>query len=369
MPRQKLTQRADGRYSCKYHGKTFYGATAREAQQKRDEYRRLEEAGLRAAAAGLTVRQYAMQWLPTHKASVSDKCYNDYAKQLNAMLAIIGDKRLLQVTPDDIKSIFTTHYLGFSQSTIKRARMLYVSMFDAAVESGYARSNPCRSKHAQPHKGTVGTHRAITDEERDLILRTPHRFRLGALVMLYAGLRRGEVLALRRSDIDTDSAFIHVSRAVRYDSNQPIIVDPKTEAGERDIPLLSQLAAALPNACDIIMPSARDTICSQIEFKRGWDSYLHALSKAAGYDVFIRPHDLRHSYCTMLRDAGVEMKLAMQWMGHADEKMILRIYDHVTTDRIDHSVQLLEDNISRQNGRQPRHHTPQTREKQGIARR
>lgn len=44
----------------------------------------------------------------------------------------------------------------------------------------------------------------------------------------------------------------------------------------------------------------------------------------------IRPHDLRHSFCTMLRDNGVDIKLAMRWMGHADEKMILRIYDHIT---------------------------------------
>lgn len=353
MPRQKLTQRTDGRYRCKYKDKYFYGSSQREAQQKRDEYKRLLDAGIKASEAGITVRQYAMRWVNTHKASVSDKCYNDYVKQLNAMIEQIGDLRLMDVTPDDIKQIFSTHYLNYSQSTIKRARMLYISMFDAAIESGYARANPCRSKHAQPHKGTSGTHRAITDEERRLILTTPHRFQLGALVMLYAGLRRGEALALRRSDIDTSTAVIHVVRAIRYDSNQPIIDTPKTEAGERDIPLLSQLAASIPADCDIIMPSARGGYCSEIAFRRGWSSYLLALSKAAGHDITIRPHDLRHSYCTMLRDAGVEMKLAMQWMGHADEKMILRIYDHVTADRIEKSVKMLENNLSGgQNGGQ-----------------
>lgn len=349
----RLKQRADGRYACKYMGKCFYGSTQREALQKRDEYRRLLDAGIKAAEAGLTVKQYAVRWVSTHKASVSDKCYDDYVRQLNAMIALIGDLRLMDVTPDDIKHVFSTHYIGYSQSVIKRARMLYISMFDAAIDSGYARSNPCRSKHAQPHKGTIGTHRSITDEERELIMTTPHRFQLGALVMLYAGLRRGEALALRRSDIDTSAAVIHVVRAIRYDSNQPIIDSPKTEAGERDIPLLSQLAAALPSDCDIIMPSARGTYCSEIAFRRGWSSYLLALSKAAGHDISIRPHDLRHSFCTMLRDAGVEMKLAMQWMGHADEKMILRIYDHVTTDRIEKSVKMLEKNLSgSQNGSQ-----------------
>ena len=57
--------------------------------------------------------------------------------------------------------------------------------------------------------------------------------------------------------------------------------------------------------------------------------------------VTIRPHDLRHSYCTMLRDAGVDLKVAMEWLGHADEKMILKIYDH-TDERIKSSVEKLK---------------------------
>ncbi len=351
MPRQKLAQRADGRYKCKYKGKQFYGSTPREAQQKREEYKRLLEAGIKAEGAGLTVRQYASRWVMTHKASVSDKCYNDYVKQLNAMVGVIGNMRLMDVTPDDIKGVFSTHYLNYSQSTIKRARMLYISMFDAAVESGYARTNPCRSKHAQPHKGTSGTHRNITEYERKLILTTPHRFRLGAMVMLYAGLRRGEALALRLSDIDRDANLIHVTKAVRYDSNQPVITKPKTKTSVRDVPLLSQLADAIPSGIDYLMPSADGSPCSDVAFRRGWASYMTTLSDRAGRPVNIRPHDLRHSYCTMLRDAGVEMKLAMQWMGHADEKMILRIYDHITTSRIEKSVEMVEKSIERvQNG-------------------
>lgn len=346
MPRQKLSPRADGRYMCKYKGKCFYGSTQREAQAKRAEYIRMIESGLKEESAGVTVFSYAYRWIKTHKASVSDKCYNDYVKQLNALVDAIGHLRLMDVTPDDIKEVFSTHYLKYSESTIKRARMLYTSMFDAAVESGYARTNPCRSKHAQPHKGTSGTHRIITDQERELILTTPHRFQLGAMVMLYAGLRRGEALALRRTDIDTDANLIHVTRAVRFDGNRPVIDTPKTKTSVRDVPLLKQLADAIPSDCDYIMPTATGQLCTEIAFKRGWDSYLHALSEKAGHSVVIRPHDLRHSYCTMLRDAGVEMKLAMQWMGHSDEKMILRIYDHVTTDRIENAVKMVEKKIN-----------------------
>ena len=68
----------------------------------------------------------------------------------------------------------------------------------------------------------------------------------------------------------------------------------------------------------------------------------------------VRPHDLRHSFCVMLRDAGVDMKLAIQWMGHADEKMILKIYDHVTDLRIRSAISSVNSlNTARaSNGRQ-----------------
>jgi len=98
---------------------------------------------------------------------------------------------------------------------------------------------------------------------------------------------------------------------------------------------------------------------SERAFRRAWDSYLLALSKAAGHTVSIRPHDLRHTYCTMLRDAGVDMKQAMIWMGHADEKMILRIYDHVGEKRTQNSVKQVEKMLNgMQKGMQNASHEP-----------
>ena len=73
----------------------------------------------------------------------------------------------------------------------------------------------------------------------------------------------------------------------------------------------------------------------------------HKVLAAAGMlppfePVTIRAHDLRHSYATMLRDSGVEMKLAMTWMGHADEHMLLRIYDHPSEYRRKIAVESIE---------------------------
>lgn len=356
MPRQKrqrLKQRADGRYCCRYKGKYFMGSSEQEALDKRDAYKRAERDGRIPGTRTPTVREYAPVWLELYKRGVSDKCYNDYAKQLEVLCSVAGEKLFAEVTTDDVMRVYQ-HYDGYSQSTIHRSRMLFVSLFDAALENGFSVRNPFRSRLAQPARGTVGTHRIITQEERDLILSTPHRMRLAALVMLYAGLRRGEALAvLLERDVDLASGVIHIRSAVRFDGNKPVTSTPKTASGVRDVPIFPILAAALEGKTGWLIQSVDGNPATESAFSRGWDSYMHALSSAAGHPITIRCHDLRHSYCTMLRDSGVDMKLAMVWMGHADEKMILRVYDHVTDDRAKENAERVQKRLLRgQNGGQ-----------------
>ena len=378
MPRikkQRLKRRKDGRYCCKYHGIQFMGWTEDEALQARERYKRQEAEG-RYISENPTVGQYAEKWLKLHKANVSPKCYRDYEKQLEALSAVIGNKYMDAVTVDDAALVWS-HYAGYSASTIKRAKMLFVAMFDTAVENDLCRKNPFKAKHAQPPKGYSGSHRALTDEEVDLIRSTPHRVQLGALVMLYAGLRRGEMLALTRMDITWASLHykritgtnnhnirfttasilsakeIIVNKAVRFVGNAPTIEAPKTASGVRRVPVLSTIRPYLQKAPQRILASAEGKLMTSTAWKRAWDSYITALSAAAGHPVNIRPHDLRHTYCTMLRDAGVDMKQAMLWMGHSDEKMILHVYDHVSEKRTLNSVLQVEKMlVSMQNGMQ-----------------
>ena len=54
------------------------------------------------------------------------------------------------------------------------------------------------------------------------------------------------------------------------------------------------------------------------------------------------PYDLRHSFCTMCRDNGVELHTCIEWMGHADAKMIMKIYDEVSDQRSKIEAQKLE---------------------------
>lgn len=393
-----MKKRADGRYVCKYKGKCFYGRSPDEAKQARKDYIKQEAAGL-LLQQELTVKAYALKWLPLHKSGVGEKTYNDYAKQLEALFPYIGNKLLSQVTVDDAASVWQ-HYAGYSQSTIDRSRSLFIAMFDTAIENDLCRKNPFKSRYSKPPAGTVGSHRAIEQWERDIILSFPHRMQAPAMLMLYAGLRRGEMLALTDKDIAYEvnkktkkkiPVSISVSQAVRFDSNVAILSDPKTDAGIRTVPVFEPLRPYLQDLNGYILKNNIGKICSETSFRNAWKSwknkielmlnncrqkrwyYLspdYRLRDPERYDQIqlllrkgkkkeaedlrfkdwktwtVRPHDLRHSFCTMLRDAGVDMKQAMLWMGHADEKMILRIYDHTNDYRTSVSIQKVETMLS-----------------------
>lgn len=354
MPRakkQELTQRKDGRYCCRYKDKWFMGKSDTEALQKRKDYIDKERQGAYTGKYPL-VSDYSIKWLALHKSGVSVKCYNDYAKQIEALFPVIGAKKINEVTVDDAAAVWQ-HFQGYSASTIKRARMLYIAIFDTAIENDLCRKNPFRGRYAQPPKGPSGSHRVLTDEEIHLVQTVPHRMQLAAMIMLYAGLRRGEVLALTPEDINLKTNTIRVSKAIRFDGNKPILSATKTSAGNRSVPILDVLRPFLEELNQRPACMINGDIMTDTSFRRAWDSYNFHLSKAAGHLIEIRPHDLRHTYCTTLRDAGVDMHQAMLWMGHADEKMILHIYDHITDQRTQTSTDKVNRMLSsRQNGRQ-----------------
>ena len=352
----KLKKRADGRYACRAGALWFYGATEKEALDKRRAYQRMVENGLREESLGMTVQKYALKWLPANKVDVRDQTYNGYASMINALCARIGYKRIADVVPMDIKEFFSEEYKDYSDSHIRHAKNLFTAMFDGAVDDGLCVKNPCRAKTAQPHKGTVGSHRAITEEEVNLINNTPHRMRPLAMLMLYAGLRRGEALGINVDrDVDFDRMEITVNGAVHFErGNVPVYTNSgKTASAIRTIPLFLPLRSALADVKGIVVLSTKGQPMTDRAFRHGWDCYMKALSDAAGHEIKIRPHDLRHTFCTFLCFSEVDLKTAMLWMGHSDESMILKIYDHISPERVKKEAQKVQKMLlGSQNGSQ-----------------
>lgn len=359
MPRQTLKQRPDGRYRCKYKGMEFYGATQSEALAARDAYKRKEMLGLSKTASSKTVTEYALEWLPAYRAQSNRASYNQYANMLDGFCtAVGGDCLMSQITKMDITNYYNS-IAGKSHSYISKAKSLIRSMFADAVDDGVILTSPARA--VKPPQGTSGTHRPLEPWERDLVHEmVDHRFGLCAMLMLYGGLRRGEMLAfVIDRDVDFEHGRICVRDAISFSNTiRGEKKDPKTEAGFRSFPLFNPLREALEGRHGPAFRAVNgETTLSA--FDRAWESYLckmeehlngcpkrwygrtkeHKAMLARGEKlpewkhVTIRTHDFRHSFCTMCCDAHVPIEVLMQWMGHSDEKMIRRIYDHVTDAR------------------------------------
>ena len=334
----KLTKRSDGYYRAWYKGKQFLGKTAPEAEAKRNAYKYECEHGIEQLKS-ITLFDFVAQWLPVAKNNVTRHTYNHYTHIFELLTDDCGDKMISSIRPFDIKKAWAKMD-GMSQSYINKAHYLYSSMFDSAIEEGYCRVNPVKTKTAKPHKGTKGTHRCLTDEEINLIETTPHRMQTTAMFMLKAGLRRGEVLALTKNDIHDDR--IYISKAVHFGNNQGELGKTKTDSSVRSVPLFAPLKPFVDDIVNYAYTTKDGRLATKKSFEQCWKSYLYCLSEKAGHPISFRCHDCRHTFITKARDKGIDIHIVMNWVGHSSERMILQIYDHPSEDREVNAVKMME---------------------------
>lgn len=361
MPREKkptLKKRKDGRYKCKWHDMQFYGSTPEEAFALREAYKASIESGIRDQ----TVADYALPWLKRAYPAVADSTYTGLAIHLQHLIDAIGNKQLSEVLPSDIKQVYSTQYASLSNSYIKSAKQLYCSLFDSAQADNLIRYNPARDKTAKPHKGNKPKERVLTAQQREWIetLCTDHRARPAVMAMLYAGLRPQECKALVIDrDVDFEKNIITVQRTAHVDGqNYSINTDMKTDWSKRTVPLLPPLKRILQGKTGNLITSAHGEPVTIQTWKTAWESYIFCMETAingiqkrwygrtkdqqkqkeagtlpAWIDFDIVPYTLRHAFCAFCRDSGVELNTCRRWMGHADAKMILKVYDSVSQDR------------------------------------
>lgn len=362
MPRQTLKKRPDGRYVCKYKGFSFYGRTQSEALAAREEYKKQEKYG-RKPREKYTFAEYAAEWLPTYKSEVTVKVYDDYAARLNKIASILPKIEMRLITPSDIQRLYNALSPEYSDGMRKKYAMTTKAVFRAALGDGLVVRNPC--ENIKPAKGDSGTHRNLEDWEIKLIDDTYQNTPMGlyAMVMLYAGLRRGEALALDiDKDVDFASGVIHVRHSLRFERDAVVIAPPKTEAGIRDVPLFPPLREALQGKHGKIVNPENGKVMCRGYIATAWNKYIRFLSSEAQRKVAIRQHDCRHTFATMLYDADVDIKTAAKWMGHANEMMIMRIYAHLTEKKEESAIRKMENALSMrpssQNGSQNADETP-----------
>ena len=180
---------------------------------------------------------------------------------------------------------------------------------------------------------------ALTEQQASALLKASADDSYGVVVQIgyYTGMRLGEILGLKWSDIDWTNRMISVSRAVvEHERSGENVGALKTEGSKRLIPMPEELAElllprrGLPSAFVCPRPKQAKGPLNQYTFRARLDEILlqaglaHRVGKKIVRDVTM--HQLRHHYATACYRAGIPLTVAMQWLGHTDSRTTIAIY-------------------------------------------
>lgn len=373
----RLKKRADGRY-CKqvYIGlvngkkqyKSFFGATQKEAESKAAEFKAAIGKGLDPSQSKSTVKGIADSYVSTKKAqgigaswlrSIGN--HVDHLSPLWQMQAAAVKSAHLQ---DQLNALADS---GLSRKTLSQIHGTWSAIFEQAIPE-IVQYNPC-SKVTIPAGKPAQIRQPLDDIQQAWVRDTPHRARRAAMIMMYSGLRRGELAALTWADIDLNACTITVNKSI--DSVTGDVKSPKTAAGVRVVNIPRVLADFLAlerqrDRCLFVVHTTDGKRMSNTAWRRLWESYMNDLNIKYGYNnsiskhatcngkvpVIIRtftPHQLRHTFCTMLYLAGVDAITARDQMGHSSINTTLAIYTHLDKQYKRRSMDKLDEYIGNNN--------------------
>lgn len=312
-----------------------------------------------------TFRYYGEKFLRKKNGKVSYSQIKNLQCYLKHLYGYIGDMPIEKVTTDDIDYILdelTKENPNTNRPTshqyLINVRNAASDVFELALDREVVHKNPARkceiSKYAPRSE-----RRALTDAEQKLIVKTLHRARIGALIMMLAGLRRGELIPLTWDDVDLDNLSICVNKSVEEKKGNRFDIKSGTKNGKwgRLIKIPLDLAIEIQEAkknskSRYICCKCDGNMHTPTSWKQMWNSYINAIIKknpeATNTGIGdITAHYLRHTYATLLYISGVDVITASELMGHSNIKTTLTIYTHLKETTVLKSVDKFDDYVAK----------------------
>jgi len=238
----------------------------------------------------------------------------------------LGRTRLADVQHRDVQRIADDLLAGGRDpSTIRNALMPVRVIFRRAVEDGDLAVNPCTHLRLPAVRGRRDRI-ASPDEAQRLLAALPERDRPIWATAFYAGLRRGELMALRWEDVDLAAGVIRVERA--YDDKSRVEIEPKSHAGRRTVPIVGALRDSLGEH-KARQRRDRGLVFSPNGVTRFQPSNVWRRAHAAWKRADLQPiglHEARHTFASILIAAGVNAKAITSFMGHASIQTTYDLY-------------------------------------------
>ncbi len=319
----KATKRADGRLvKTIVDSRTrkriyFYGSSMREINQKIVEYSEKRRTGRPFSLV-------ADKWWEEAEPNLARQSVKTYRPALKRAKEKFGDTPMQSIMPRDIESLLKKMASsGYAKKTISNQKLVISLVFNYAVIENDIQINPCSSVSV-PLQTKKATRTAASEKDENIIKSLEGKW-IFPYIALMSGLRKGEILALQWKDIDFENNVISVTKSVGHEGDQPYIKEPKTEAGNRIVPLLAPLKAELlkisPRIPDkFIVSDTGDKPLTNRRYITLYDEFKRETG------ITCTAHQLRHSFATIAFESGLDAKTVQEIIGHKQISTTLDMY-------------------------------------------
>ena len=296
--------------------------------------------GLVFDAGSTTTGEYLTRWLSDSvRGTVQGSTYRSYGRVVDGHLVPgVGRVKLAKLRPDHIRRLYRSMLdAGKATRTVQYAHTLLKRALAQAVMDGLIPRNAAEA--VRPPKLKRDEIQPLNaDQVRALLDASDERSRALYTVAVRTGMRPGEILALRWSDVDLEAGTVQINRAL----SEGEFSTPKTPRSRRRISLSPATVAALKahrkrqleeriakaglwEDHGLVFPSSVGTPKSQRNLNREFKN----AAKHAGLPDHFKLYDLRHTCATLLLARNVHPKYVQELLGHASIAQTLDTYSHV----------------------------------------
>jgi len=352
-PKKEKSNRPDGEYEVKATiGKDFNGKLIRKSF-----YSKVSKANARAKAEQYKINQgicdalgeyyaepprmtfenWAVKWLETYKkGTVKEHTYYfTYESNLKKyIIPYFGKAHISSIRQIDIQGYFNAVRSdsgeALAESTLKKHLIILKSIFETAIDNELCSRNPVKNIKFQ-YANEMKKRKVYTSQQMKQVEEYAKQAgKFDVVILLNTGIRRSELLGLKCSDFDFENNTLHIQRGVVQTKGKIMIGKPKSESSDRVIPLSEDFACYMkdymcPSEYYVISQSCEPT--SPSTYARRFKRFMKSLNSETGLPA-LTPHELRHTYGTLLRERGADIYSIQKVLGHSDISVTAGVYVH-----------------------------------------
>ena len=351
-------QRKNGTYDYRYtdsHGKVrcIYAKTLEDLRKKEAAIQRDLADGIDYAAGEISVADLVDRYMSL-KRDIGHNTKRAYGTVINRIKeSEFGQMKVRNVKLSDAKRFYIDlHDTGSKRNTISIYHSVLRPTFEMAVDDDMIRKNPFKFKVADIIPDDAVKRTALTKQQQENYLRFiqengQDNYYDDIIILMGTGLRVSELYGLTKKDVDFKKRLIFIDHQLCRTAEKPYFVkSPKTSSGVRCIPMSDVVYMALkrvvanqqPPTVELLVDgysgflfldkAGMPKVAMHLEnYMRGMQKKMERIYGKSFPRV--TPHVLRHTFCTNMQRAGIDVKSLQYLMGHSNVSVTLDVYTHV----------------------------------------